>query len=521
MIYQKDFKVSEGFLSDTSIKWRPTGNGEYILAEKGGKTYFIKRNIHVRYPSPRDPKAVYVKYKEAADALTEKQKQLKERMKKLDLKDHIVAEESNFWDAEGMFVTVTPFLRDLLPDDFDFTAIGEEQFLDMAKSMAGALEKLHAAGVIHGDLKEKNLPVRLEGGKYIPYFIDFDTAFPACCIPKPDEIGGSEGYQAPEVLLYAMKEGVPPKSITPAIDVFSLAIVLHRRRTGAFPATSMEGGSVGEAVCLGKEVILHPKCDFQIGERFSSSFLSLLNWMLEKEPEKRPTAEQVLKVLNDEASVPFEFCKGMDKGEIQTELWEVHEAVARLYSPAVLKKKGVVSLKKINEGCGSAGYKYLVRRGEKEERLSVEELCLLGLAARQTPRLDEPWEEDKITFLTPEQMSERGVFRIERVKGAYKRYYVVTTLNGRSLDRSREGLIREGLAFPKQREIKMDTPWPEHGSGYSAENMELFGIESISRIEFAGEHRYKIVYHEKEGGRNKTNENVPIKNLKLMGIIKQ
>ena len=523
MIYHKEYKVSEDFLSDTSIKWRPTGNGEYIVAEKDGTPYFVKRNIHVRYPSSELPASVKRQYQRKANALSEKQKALKRHMASLTLSEHIIAEKYNFWDEEGKFVTVTPFLSDFLSDDSDFTALDRDQFLAMTRSVTAALEKLHACGVIHGDLKEKNVPVREEGGRYIPYIIDFDSAYTVDGIPDWENIGGSEGYQSPEVLLYGSDEGAARKeTITPATDIFSLAIVFHRWWTGAFPATSMERATVGAAVYLGKEITLRKKFDFKIGPAYEATFISLLNWMLAKDMKARPTAKQVLDVLNDELEIPSEYLKGGDGRVFETELWSTHTAVAELYTVATLKKKGITSFKRINEGNGSAGLKYLVRNKDgKERRLSVEELCSEGYAKRLEPITDEPWEDDHINFATADMIIGRGYTKIERNKGLFKKGYKVTDSNGRSVDKSCKQLIEEGLAIPQRREIETDKPWPEHGSEYCMENMALLGVKSISRVEIAGEHRYKIVYYEMRDDKNKTNDNVSVNNLRLMGFIKK
>ena len=83
-----------------------------------------------------------------------------------------------------------------------------------------------------------------------------------------------------------------------------------------------------------------------------------------------------------------------------------------------------------------------------------------------------------------------------------------------------KALIENGLAHPKTVVIDTDTPWPEHGKAYCAENMARLGVKSISRMKVGGEHRYKLVYHEMIDGKNKENENVSVNNLKLMGFIK-
>ena len=166
---------------------------------------------------------------------------------------------------------------------------------------------IHGRGVIHGSLNEKKVLVKESGGVYKTYLIDFDTSYCEDEIPEYDSIGGAYGYNSPEVLLYGSDEGAAePDTITPAVDIFSAAIVIHRWWTGgAFPNVDFdECGSVGGAVYLGRPVEIDKKFDVQIGPKQGVTLMSLLNWMLTKEPSARPTAEQVVGVLKDELAVP-------------------------------------------------------------------------------------------------------------------------------------------------------------------------------------------------------------------------
>ena len=73
MKYNGIYDVDPAFLCGDVILWKNTGNGEYVIATKGGKKYFVKRNMHVRYPSRDLPDSVYNMYKSEADALQKKQ----------------------------------------------------------------------------------------------------------------------------------------------------------------------------------------------------------------------------------------------------------------------------------------------------------------------------------------------------------------------------------------------------------------------------------------------------------------
>ena len=521
MKYHGIYEVDPAFIEGSAIKWRMTGNGEFILATKGGKKYFVKRNMHARYPLRTLPKAVFDQRKAEADALQKKQEKLRTLMKGLTLSDHIVAEEDNFWDSEQMFTTITACIPEALDDKFDYTKLSLEEFLKLAILSMEALAKLHAHGVIHGDLKGKNILVTRVKGAYVPYLIDFDSSYPAAAIPEWDSIGGSEGYQSPEVLLYGSDEGASSKdTITPATDIFSMGVVFHKWWAGKFPSIDLERGSVGLAVYADKAVTIDKKFNVKIGKNCGATLQSLINWTFAKDPASRPTAKQVVDVLSDKLEVPEEFHKGSDDKPFDTELWDTHKLVAELLPSAELRKS-LKSLKRINESTGSAGLKYrVVTTSGKEKVLTVTELCEAGYATAKGAMVDDTWPEHCIEFVSPEEITRKGYAKIRKVTIAFRKRYLITMASGREIDKGYEWLISEGLARPKLAEVEADTPWPEHGTTYSVENMSRMGVKSISRVEVGGEHRYRVVYNQIIDGKNKVNENVPANNLKLMGFIK-
>lgn len=522
MKYNGEYEVSPSFIEGSTIKWRSTGNGEYIIATKGGKTLFLKRNMHARYPTKGEPKAVYEKYKAEATALESKQAELRNRMKGLDWQtDHIVGEERNFWDSEKMFTTVTPVIPDVFPDTYDYTVLSLSEFIQLASGAATALQILHDCKVIHGDLKPKNILVSNKSGVYVPYIIDFDSSYPADDIPDWESIGGSDGYQSPEVMLYASDEGAAESStITAATDIFSLGVVFHKWWTNAFPGVDLERGSVGAAVYLDKAVTISKKFNVRIGDGCGATLVSLINWMFAKNPADRPTAKQVAEVLADKLEVPEVYHKGNDAKPFDSELWDAHKLVAELLTVSELKKLGVKSFKRINEGSGSASLKYRITLSDGTEKtLSISELCTAGYAKGKGAELDTPWAEHMIEFESPETIAAKGYAKIVRAELAFRKRYLITMASGREIDKGCEWLISEGLAHPHLAEIESDAPWPEHGTKYNMEAMSRLGVKSIFRVEVGGQHRYKIVYNEMVGGKNKVNESVAANNVKLMGFI--
>ncbi|WP_409332588.1 serine/threonine-protein kinase [Trujillonella humicola] len=108
-------------------------------------------------------------------------------------------------------------------------ALPPEQAVRVLGQVAAALDAAHAAGLVHRDVKPSNILLTGAGEAPFAYLVDFgiarstsDVAGPA--LTRAGEAIGSFEYMAPERFL-----GGP---VTPAVDVYALACVLHECLTG-------------------------------------------------------------------------------------------------------------------------------------------------------------------------------------------------------------------------------------------------------------------------------------------------
>ena len=114
---------------------------------------------------------------------------------------------------------------------------GHKKILDIFVQTAKALAMAHSKGVIHGNLKPSNVLIRrTDEGDYMPIVSDFGLSY----IYDRDYFCGENfkkvfTYMSPEYIAYFTSSGgksVLPESVTPASDVYSLAIVLAEVLTG-------------------------------------------------------------------------------------------------------------------------------------------------------------------------------------------------------------------------------------------------------------------------------------------------
>ncbi len=148
------------------------------------------------------------------------------------------------------------------------------QLLGMAAGLAKSLTAIHAAGVVHGDLKPSNVLLALDG----PRVIDFGISQSAEAAPlaRAGLVVGTPSFMSPE-----QAAGQP---VGPLSDVFSLGTVLAFAATGRRPFGTGAAAAVLERVVRGT-----PDLDGVPAE-----LRPLIEHCLAKDPAGRPAAADLL-----------------------------------------------------------------------------------------------------------------------------------------------------------------------------------------------------------------------------------
>src|SRR5918998_1566818 len=143
---------------------------------------------------------------------------------------------------------------------------------------AAGLAHAHERGVIHRDIKPHNILLD-EGGR--PKLADFGIAraLDATYATRTGSYLGTALYSSPEQL-----QG---HKITPKSDVYSLGITLYHAATGQLPFA----GSPIEVA--NQHVSKEPAPPRELNDAIVPSLDALILGCLQKEPESRPTADEV------------------------------------------------------------------------------------------------------------------------------------------------------------------------------------------------------------------------------------
>jgi len=159
----------------------------------------------------------------------------------------------------------------------DHGPLSAKSVLALAAGLAEGLNAIHAAGVVHGDLKPSNVLLAEDG----PRVIDFGISHAAETAPltHPGLVMGSPGFMSPE---QALGQKVGPRS-----DVFSLGAVL------AYAASGERPFGTGSPIDLLDRVIHGTP---SLG-KVPPEVRPLVERCLAKDPSQRPTPASLLAEL--------------------------------------------------------------------------------------------------------------------------------------------------------------------------------------------------------------------------------
>lgn len=163
------------------------------------------------------------------------------------------------------------------------------QLVDLGLAVARALGVAHGNGLVHRDVKPGNILLGRDG---VVKVTDFGLAQLVSSLAEGDMIFGTPGFVPPECLAGDRH--------SPAGDLFSLGAVLYRCATGHSP---FEADTVREVLTLTLRRDPDPVQKLRVG--MPPALARLISDLLAKDPERRPTADDVESRLGFLASPPI------------------------------------------------------------------------------------------------------------------------------------------------------------------------------------------------------------------------
>lgn len=148
----------------------------------------------------------------------------------------------------------------------------------LAAGLAEALRDIHRAGLVHRDLKPSNVLLAADG----PKVIDFGISRPSDSEMRTEtgKLIGTPPFMAPE-------QFQRPRSVGPAADVFALGSVLVHAAKGKGPFDS-------DSPYIVAYQVVHDEADLT---EVPDELAPIVGACLAKEPEKRPTPDELMAML--------------------------------------------------------------------------------------------------------------------------------------------------------------------------------------------------------------------------------
>lgn len=401
-------------------EWRNSHCGQIVSAMRGGKKYFLKKYQTPVMPinnGTLDAKTFMHNKKQFEDFVITRSKINNTISSVTGAGGNIVVACEQFIEG-NQYVEASEFIEGAIDED-EIEGVLSGLSVDVKKLLmqtaAGALDTIHKKNIVHSDLKLQNvLLVRNHTGNYVAKLIDFESSY--FVNEKPDEIIGTIDYYSPELGAYADAEDDREemgKLVTQKSDIFSLGLIFHFYLAGELPEPVNLTERLEKRREKGKVIYcwiaLNSGCQLKLSPKINShKYASLISDMLKKNPDDRPTAEEVLRRLK-QAEPAFE------------EPWPEHSIII---DKEKMKGDGIQGIRKINTGSEKI-YELCYVSGEKESA-TAQELDKKGYVKSNAPKgFCKPWAEHNIIF-DRERIASRGFIASEQaevsgIKG-YKLY---------------------------------------------------------------------------------------------------
>ncbi len=210
----------------------------------------------------------------------------------------------DFFRVGAKYYMAMPRIRALKVEVGDVASLPENTKRRICMVIAHSIARLHSAHFVHADIKHSNVMfVYSQKYELTAKVIDYDAGFFEDDPPRnPEAIAGDMNYFSPEVYRAWREEGM---HLTCKMDVFSMGVLFHQYLTGKLPGfPSEEFESVGEAVSCGEKA--------QVSESLPKDMYNLIVAMLDTDPNKRPTAEDVFNILSGTKVATYTVCHQVD-----------------------------------------------------------------------------------------------------------------------------------------------------------------------------------------------------------------
>ncbi len=269
-----------------------SGYSVWGFGKRDDKDFFIKQFLTPKYPENdtiSSPERLQKKKEQCS--LFEKQK-LSIYKAVNDNSDGNAVRISEFFRIDSKYYISMRKIEALPWGVSDVAARPSKEVRRLCAVIAHGIASIHRGHVIHADLKHDNVLFMETASKSVTAkIIDFDSSFLETDPPaQGEDIIGDLVYFSPEACMHIWGNKV---ALTCKMDVFALGVLFHQYFAGGeLPCFNRETNAYcGEAVAKGEKLTLSSQIPDDLRDMFER--------MLDAEPSKRPSAQEVYEKLID------------------------------------------------------------------------------------------------------------------------------------------------------------------------------------------------------------------------------
>ena len=267
-----------------------SGFSKWGFATKDYCEYFIKELITPVYPmdSSTMSESMLARKRSECGAFEARYKRIYDSVNAVS--GGILVRIIEFFRCNSRYYLITEKVEGTSLSMDRIAALSEDKKLLLLKTTARGFFNLHSVGFVHFDVKPSNIMIRLSDNGYpVAKIIDFDSGFFINENISDRELGGDLTYLAPETFLGIYGEEA---CINGKADIFALGLVFHEYYCGCLPYYDEAEYQYPYESVLDEKPLIVKK------DKMPEALSNLIERMIDVDPAKRPTTEELIIELN-------------------------------------------------------------------------------------------------------------------------------------------------------------------------------------------------------------------------------